>query len=158
LSSYGDLSKEDRIKVIAGLVLVTVLIASFLLFHEFVLDRGQIATQWQSGHTFFYVARSILPSIFFIVFLPTIISASIVVAFLRRRLSGLGAGLPALVGVGMSFSLSYALLYLFDFIFASQALEVQAVLVAIAFFVPSMILALIIRTGRINSYIRRVSA
>lgn len=39
----------------------------------------------------FLYGRSILPGIFVIVVLPTIISASIVFAFLRRRLSGLGA-------------------------------------------------------------------
>jgi hypothetical protein len=155
LSRYDDLSEEDKIKVIAGFVLVGAFIAGLIAFNAFVLNSSQIATIWESNTTFFSTIRSILFGFFVMIVLPSIIAVSITIAVLKRRLSGLATGLPALLAVGAALLLSYVLLTLFDVFFATLPLEMQAILMLLAFFVPAIILALIMKTEKVNSYLRK---
>ncbi|MEM2995420.1 MAG: hypothetical protein QXI91_05345 [Candidatus Bathyarchaeia archaeon] len=155
MSEFENLTAEEKVKLIGGLVVVFAAIFGSIFFVHFALDRSQIDRLWASGASFFYVTKTLLPSFYLFICLPPSISSSVTIAVLRRRFSYLALGLFLLAITGFAFLLIYLLLSLFDLLFANTPLETQAIFMLLAFFIPGILLALILKARKVNNYLRK---
>jgi len=156
LSGYRELSVENKIKVIVGLVLCCTFFFAVIILIQFGFDFSQIDKLCASGYSLFDIAKTLLQPIYLMVILPTSISASVTVACLRRRFSDVAVGLFLLSVIGLAFLLFYLLFSLCDLLFASLPIETQALLAMLAIYTTAISLGLIIKNRKIDNYIRKI--
>lgn len=160
LSTFEDLSKEDKAKVIGGFIAVGVAIVGFLAFIQFsdVNHRLYFSENLDSASSLLIALPYVLAVMYLLTILPMIVAGGVAMGLLAKRSFRfvieeiLG---PPLLATGGMFGLSALLLTLFGVLFSNLSEAAQAVLMVLAFSVSGIIVASVLKTNRTNRYIRK---
>jgi hypothetical protein len=164
MTEWRDLSEEDKIKVIGGTVMAVTMSITLFVFTQFFLveDRLHISSLLASGASSFSIMRIILPIIYLVLVLPAALAAGATVFCFRRRFSEIsnsqvilgGVLLGILMGGGAYLLIVTLFLTLFDVLLSGLPIEVAIILVALALFVPAVIIAQIMRAKQNSKYLK----
>lgn len=148
MTEWRDLSEEEKATVITGLVLVI----SMLLFSFVFLNF--LGSPLPSGASPFGHMRVILLTMYVVVVIPTALITGGTVVYLRHRFSEIVNTLIILLMAGGYLLLVTFFLTLFDVFLSGLPIEVAIILVALAFFIPSVIIARLMRAKRNSKYLK----
>lgn len=157
LSEFAELSHEDKVKVIVGMIVTIILgVISFVFFEVFIRERQiDLSHAWESGTSGFAIIRGFMPLIFLIMIFPVVVISELAISKLLKRSAGLRGMLVLLLLIGGGFTLSVALLTLFDLLFSALPPIQQYPLILVALFIPVITVALTTRVRKIHDYIKQ---
>jgi hypothetical protein len=159
LKEFQDLTLEDRAKVIGGLITVGVGFVAFLVFVYFfaIEDRFHLSERLKSGLSLFHVMPLMLLLLYVSTVLPMVLVGLTAMGMLAKRpVSWMLKGtLLSLLIVGAPFLLLASLFSLFALVFSNLPDYAQAPLIILPFFVCGIIAASVIKTKRVDNYLKK---
>jgi hypothetical protein len=163
MTEWKDLSEEDKVKVISGLLMVGTMFAFFFIFFQVFLVENWLERSGllASEASPFSGMRVILLTIYLVIVIPTAFVTGGTVTYLRKRFSETSNTpvlrevlLGVLLGGGGYLLMVTLFLTLFDVFLSSLPIEVAIILVALALFVPAVIIAQIMRAKKNSKYLK----
>jgi hypothetical protein len=149
MTQWQDLSEEDKVKVIAGMVMaVSFSILSFVFLEVF--PRGSLPF----GASPFSGMRMVLLTMYIVIVIPSVLLGVGSVAYLRKRLSEMLKALIVLLMVAVYFLFVSFFLTLFDIFLSGLPIEVAIILVALALFVPAITIVQIMIAKKNSKYLK----
>ncbi len=157
MTQWQDLPEEDKFKVMVGMVMVaSFLILSFILLE--VSRRGDLPF----GASPFSGMRMALLTLYIVVILPSAFVTAGSVVYLRRHFLKMPSTvvlvrdvlLGILLGGGGYLLFVGFFLTLFDIFLSGLPIEVAIILVAVALFIPAVIIAQIMRAKKNSKYLK----
>jgi hypothetical protein len=149
MAQWQDLSEEDRVKVIGGLVLVASMLTFSLIFFQ-VFSRGSLPF----GTSPFSGMRMLLLTMYIVIVIPSVLLTVGAVVYLRRRFSEMLGALIILLMAGGYFLFAGFFLTLFDVFLSGLPIEVAIILVALALFVPAVVITQIMIAKKNSKYLK----
>jgi hypothetical protein len=161
MGAFEDLSVEDKAKVIGGLIAVGVATLGFVIFIQlFGAEYSlRVSEDVKSGSSMFTAMSSFIVVMYFFTIFPTVVVGAVAMSLLAKHSLGymVKGILFLLLVTGGTFFLIALLFSLLGVLFSNLSIAAQVVLMMFACFVSSMIVAFILRTERVNSYLRKMN-
>jgi hypothetical protein len=149
MTQWQDLSEEDKLKVIGGIVMVvSMLVFSFVFFQVFLISALPL------GVSPFSAMRMILLMMYVVVVIPTALATGGTVVYLRRRFSEMLNALIILLVVGGYLLMVTLLLTISGVFLSGLPIEVAIIVMTLTLFVPAVITAQLMRAKKNTKYLK----
>ena len=157
MTQWQDLPEEDKVKVISGMVMVARWLILFFIFFE-VFRRGYLPF----GASPFSGMRMALLTMYIVLVIPSALVTAVAVVYLRRHFSEVPSTvvvvrdvlLGILLGGGGYLLFVGFFLTLFDIFLSGLPFQAAIILIALALFVPAIIIAKTMIAKKNSKYLK----